>query len=149
MSALKARPGPVGRTLAVPAVMAALTASLLSCAQPRDPLLGEWVSVGSEAGTMTYVFHEGGRAQWILDLSEGRDTFEVAFTVDYGTTPIQLDVGPWESGLLAGQTLFGIVELQGPDRFRVDFEPADPDGDGSERPVTFSEQAVTFVRKVN
>ena len=133
----------------MPAVAAALAASLLSCAQPRDPLLGAWVSVGSGGTPTTYVFHEEGRAEWILKLSEATDTFEVAYRVDYETSPIRLDMGPWSSGPLAGQTLFGIVQMQGPDRFRVDFEPADPDGDGSERPGTFSEQAVTFVRKVN
>lgn len=131
------------------ALTAAVSVSLLSCAAPPDPLVGGWVSVGAEGPAMTYVFQETGRAQWILNLSEGPDTFEVAYEADYGSTPIELDMGPWGSGPLAGQTLYGIVELQGPDRFRVDFEPADPDGDGSERPVTFSEQAVTFVRKLN
>lgn len=128
-------------------MLAALTA--FSCAEPRDPLVGEWVSVGSEGVRMTYVFHEDGTAEWILELSEGPDTYEVDYEANYDSTPIQLDMGPWGTGPLAGQTLYGIVELQGPDRFRVDFEPSDPDGDGSERPVTFSEQAVTFVKKVN
>ena len=133
------------------AVLAAtlLSAPLLSCAGPSDPLQGEWVSVGSEDTRMTYIFEDGGRARWILGLSEGPDTFEVAYEVRYASTPIELDVGPWTSGPLAGQTLFGIAELHGPDRFRVDFEPASPDSDGSERPATFSEQAVTFVRRVN
>lgn len=140
------------RHLPAPApVLAAslLTASLLSCAGRANPLLGEWVSVGSEDTRMTYIFEDGGRARWILELSEGPDTFEVAYEARYGSAPIELDVGPWRSGPLAGQTLYGIVQLQGPDRFRVDFEPANPDGDGSERPATFSEQAVTFVRRVN
>ena len=126
-----------------------LAAPFLACVQPRDPLLGEWVSVGSEDTRMTYIFEDDGRARWILELAEGPDTLEVAYEARYASTPIELDVGPWSSGPLAGQTLFGIVELQGPDRFRVDFEPASPDSDGAERPATFSEQAVTFVRKVN
>ena len=130
-------------------MLAGLAASLLSCAAPANPLLGEWVSVGSVDTRMTYIFEDGGRAQWILGLAEGPDTFEVAYEVRHLSTPIELDVGPWTSGPLAGQTLFGIVELQGPDRFRVDFEPANPDSDGGERPATFSEQAVTFVRRVN
>ena len=129
---------------------AVLATAVLSCARPPDPLAGHWVSVGSEGSTRTsHVFEEDGRAQWILQLSEDTDTFKVAYEVRYDTTPIQLDMGPWGAGPLAGQTLYGIVELQGPDRFRVDFEPADPGGDGSERPIGFSEQAMTFVRKVN
>lgn len=130
-------------------MLAALAAPLVSCAAPVNPLLGEWVSVGSEDTRMTYIFEDEGRARWILGLSEGPDTFEVAYEVRHLTAPIELDMGPWNSGPLAGQTLFGIVELQGPDRFRVDFEPANPDSDGGERPATFSEQSVTFVRKVN
>ncbi len=142
-------PGFLRRVRRPPLLAATIALATLSCEQPFDPLLGAWVSVGSVGTPTTYVFHEDGRAEWILKLSEGTDTFEVAWQADYGTTPMQLDMGPWGSGPLAGQTLYGIVELQGPDRFRVDFEPADPDGDGSERPVTFSEQAVTFVRKIN
>lgn len=128
---------------------AALQAPLLSCGGPPDPLVGEWVSVGSEDTPMTYIFEDDGRMRWILGLAEGPDTIEVAYAARYSPEPIELDVGPWSSGPLAGQTLFGIVELQGPDRFRVDFEPANPDSDGAERPTAFSEQAVTFVRRVN
>ena len=149
MFARQARPLPARQTRVVPALLAALIASVISCAAPNDPLLGEWVSVGSEDIRMTYIFEDGGRARWILGLAEGPDTFEVAYEVRHLSTPIELDVGPWTSGPLAGQTLFGIVELQGPDRFQVDFEPANPDSDGAERPATFSEQAVTFVRRVN
>ena len=138
-----------GRTRILPVLLAALGTSFVACAGPADPLVGEWVSVGSEDTRMTYIFEDGGRARWIIELAEGPDTSEVAYEVRFAPTPIELDVGPWSSGPLAGQTLFGIVELQGPDRFRVDFEPANPDGDGSERPGTFSEQAVTFVRRIN
>lgn len=128
---------------------AALASAVLACAEPPDPLLGEWVSVGSGADRTTYIFEEGGRSRWVLELEEDPDTFRVNYRVDYHQTPIHLDVGPWGSGPLAGRTLFGIVEMQGPDRFRVDFEPADPDGDGTERPASFSNQAVTYVRKLN
>lgn len=133
-----------------PAVAAAALASaVLSCADPPEPLLGEWVSVGSGPPLTTYVFEEGGRGRCVLETEESPDTFPVDYRVDHRRTPAHLDVGPWASGPLAGRTLFGIVEMQGPDRFRVDFEPADPDGDGTERPGSFSNRAVTFVRKLN
>ncbi len=96
---------------------------------------------------MTYVFEDDGRSRWILHLPRGPDTVEVGYRVDYGETPFHLDVGPWSTGPIAGQTLFGIAELSGPDRFRVDFEPGDPDTGMSERPTGFSDQTVTFVRK--
>ena len=127
----------------------ALAAAALSCAEPPRPLLGEWVSVGSGPSPAIYIFEEGGRSQWVLELESGPDTFPVGYRADYRQTPIHLDLGPWPSGPLAGRTLFGIVEMQGPDRFRVDFEPADPDGDGTERPGSFSNHAVTFVRRLH
>ena len=127
----------------------ALVPTALSCGEPPEPLLGEWVSVVSETGQMTYIFEEGGQSRWVLELETGPDTFAVAYEVDYRQSPIHLDVGPWSTGPLAGRTLFGIVEMQGPDRFVVDFEPADPDGDGTTRPSSFSNQSVTFVRKLN
>ena len=126
-----------------------LASAGLSCAEPPEPLLGEWVSVGGVSPQMTYVFEPGGQAKWVLELGQGPDTFAVAYRVDYGTSPVHLDVGPWSTGPLVGRTLLGMVEIQSPDRFRVDFEPGDPDGDGAERPADFSDQAVTFVRTVN
>ena len=134
----------------LPAVAAAALASaVLSCADTPEPLLGEWVSVGSGSLPTTYIFEEGGRGRCVLEIGESPDTFPVEYRVDHRRTPVHLDIGPWASGPLAGRTLFGIVEMQGPDRFRVDFEPADPDGDGTERPGSFSNRAVTFVRKLN
>ena len=127
----------------------ALVPALLACGEPPEPLLGEWVSVASATGQVTYIFEEGGQSRWVLEPAEGPDTFAVAYRVDYRQSPIHLDVGPWSTGQLAGRTLFGIVEMQGPDRFVVDFEPADPDGDGTARPSSFSNQSVTFVRKLN
>lgn len=98
---------------------------------------------------MTYIFADDSNSRWVLDMPQGPDTFAVNYRVDYTTTPVNLDVGPWSTGPIAGQTLFGIVEMLGPDRFRVDFEPGDPDTGASERPGEFSQQAVTFVRKQN
>ena len=125
---------------------AALT---LACQESPQPLQGEWLSIGSARPAMTYVFEDDGRSIWILNLPQGPDTLVIDYRVDYTTTPIHLDVGPWSAGPIAGQTLFGIVELLGPDRFRVDFEPGDPDTGAMERPREFSSQTVTFVRTRN
>ena len=140
----------MGRRIVHPQIMACaavtLASAMLSCAEPPEPLLGEWVSVGGVSPQMTYIFEPGGQAKWVLELGQGPDSFAVAYRVDYQTSPVHLDVGPWSTGPLVGRTLLGIVEIQSPDRFRVDFEPSDPGGDGSERPAGFSGQTVTFVR---
>ena len=90
---------------------------------------------------MTYIFDNDSTMKWVVELEAGPDTVSVPYRVNHQADPVHLDVGPWDDGPVAGRTLFGIVEIQGPDRFRVDFEPADPDGDGSERPNGFSDQA--------
>ena len=146
-------PAPAGNRARLPR-FAALAAALLlpalsACSEPAEPLLGEWVSVGSERPPMTYIFDSDSTMKWVVELEAGPDTVSVPYRVNYQADPVHLDVGPWDDGPVAGRTLFGIVEIQGPDRFEVDFEPADPDGDGSERPDGFSDQAVAFVRKVN
>lgn len=145
------RAGANGLVSAVAASLSAVSLALavLSCGESAEPLLGEWVSVGSAPPSMTYIFEEDGRSRWVLDLPQGPDTFAVEYRVDYTETPFHLDVGPWSTGPVAGRTLFGIVEMLGPDRFRVDFEPGDPESGGSARPEGFSGQTVTFVRKRN
>ncbi len=120
---------------------------LVGCSSEPDPIIGTWVSVDAQGPPMTYVFGEDGSNHWILDTGQGPDTFALAYRISYDTTPVELDVGPWDSGPIAGRTLYGILEFNGPDRFRLDFEPGDPQGDGSERPTEFTEQTVTFVRK--
>ena len=131
------------RTRAFRLLSAATAALLTGCGTDVDPSGFTPNTVVETIGDTTVVRTLSGSV-WGTEA-----ILEVAYEARYASTPIELDVGPWSSGPLAGQTLFGIVELQGPDRFRVDFEPAGPDSDGAERPATFSEQTVTFVRKVN
>lgn len=144
----RGRSGVVRATARVSAALAA-AALMSACQEARHPLLGEWVSVGTAVPAMTYVFEDNGRSLWILDLPQGPDTFSVSYRVDYDPSPAHLDVGPWSTGPVTGRTLFGIMEMLAPDRFRVDFEPADPDTGAPERPTEFSDQTVTFVRKLN
>ena len=120
---------------------------MVGCSEQPEVLVGEWISTGSTGPTMTYVFGNDGQMEWILDIGAESDTFSVAYHVEYGETPIHLDVGPWSRGPLEGRTLLGIVDVLGPDRFRVDFEPALHGGDGMERPSEFTDQAVVFVRR--
>ena len=139
------------RWLSRTAVLCALP--ILACGEGPNPLLGEWVSVGSDGPRMVYVFGEisggEGASKWFLDVGEGPDTLEIVYRTDLESTPAQLDIGPWSGGPLDGRTLFGIVEIQGPDRFRVDFEAGEPGAGGAERPTEFTAQTVTFVRKRN
>ena len=126
---------------------AAAAAATTGCADSPEVVTGEWISIGATGPSMIYVFGDGGTMEWILDLDAGPDTFSVPYRIDYEAVPVRLDVGPWRRGPLEGRTLLGIVDVQGPDRIRVDFEPSRPGGDGTRRPTEFTEQAVVFVRR--
>ncbi len=145
----KNRPGRVieSRALMLLASWTALASA--ACSEPVNPLLGEWISLAGQVPELGYIFEDGGRMKWILDLEEGPDTLVVGFRSNEHAIPAELDVGPWSSGPLTGRTMTGIFEMQGPDRFRVDFEPSDPDGQILERPSGFSDQTMHFVRKLN
>ncbi len=123
--------------------------ALAACAAPSNFFEGEWISGAPTSPTVFCRIGADGRLQWTIDFPSGAETFDLAYRVDPSARPIQLDIGPWPDGPLAGRTLLGIAEIESPDRFRVDFEPGDPAGDDSERPVAFSAQTLTFLRRVN
>ncbi len=138
----------IGAGAALASAALASSALTFACQEPPRLLEGEWVSIGANPA-MTYIFDGGGRTTWILDLPQGPDTLVLDYRVDYSAAPLHVDVGPWSTGPVAGRTLFGIAQMNGPDRFVVDFEPGDPVGGADVRPTEFSSQAVTFVRRRN
>ncbi len=120
-----------------------------ACNAPSNLFQGEWISGAPTSPTIFCHFGGDGRLRWTIDFATGAESFDLAYRLDDAAQPGQLDIGPWPEGPLAGRTLLGIVEIESPDRFRVDFEPGDPAGDGSERPAAFSAQTLTFLRRVN
>ena len=130
--------------------LAIVLATLQSACSPApDPLLGEWVSAAPTSPSISCQIGSDGRMLWTIDFPGGAESFELSYRVDRSTQPMRLDIDSWPTGSLAGRTLLGIVEIESPDRFRVDFEPGDPGGDESERPAAFSAQTLTFLRRVN
>ena len=123
--------------------------ALAACNAPASIFEGEWISGAPTSPAIFCHFGSNGRLRWTIDFASGAESFDLAYRVDDSVRHVHLDIGPWPEGPLAGRTLLGIVEIESPDRFRVDFEPGDPAGDESERPVAFSAQTLTFLRRVN
>lgn len=138
----------MGSTRAPVLAAAACGLLVLGCGGAPDLLPGEWVSVDAPGPRMTWVLPEGDTAMFIVALEPGPDTSRLPWRSDPTRTPVHLDLGPWPDGPLEGRTLYGIVELHGPDRFRVDLEPGNAEGGGDARPTAFTAQAVSFVRKL-
>jgi len=111
-----------------------------SCTPPQNDLIGTWKNDQGK----TLVFNKDHSALWLFPSDEKPDTFHILYKVNYDVMPIQLDLYDFESGPLAGVTLYGIVEIEA-DSFRCDFEPGDT---STVRPVEFDEkQTQTYVRQ--
>lgn len=139
------------RGIAAPVVAAlalATAASVVGCGGDRS-IVGEWSGEDIDGNRMTFVFREGGDADWIVTPRDAPpESIGMRYEADLSTTPGHIDLSDFEGGPLEGLTLVGIYEFTDGDRFRMDLEPVvgavDPD---SARPREFSDQAVVFTRE--
>lgn len=72
-------------------------------------------------------FYPDGKALWIFYSEASKDSFEISYRTDFSISPYQLDLTDFQTEPLAGGTLYGIIEFQNGESFRVDFEPAEED----------------------
>jgi hypothetical protein len=117
----------------------------ISCADSGPALAGTW-----EGDGMVLEVREDHTAVWTLDTPGGRESFAVAWSHDASVEPQRFDVSGFERGPLAGQTLYGIVELTGPDTLRWDAAPGPAGAADAEavRPTTFSPEDTRTLHRV-
>jgi len=131
-------------------------ASSSACSSVRGPatnplpasLLGSWEQEAAPAaGSQAFVFRSDSTALWIISTPARRDTFAIRYRVGAAATPLPLDLYGFARGPLQGRTLYCIVDLPTPERFRMDCEPG-RSGDRADenRPRTFTDQTVTYRR---
>jgi hypothetical protein len=127
-------------------LLAVLSLNLfLSCADSGPALAGTWEGEG-----IVLEVCEDHTAVWTLDTPGGRETFDVAWSLDVSVEPQRFDVSGFDRGPLAGQTLYGIVEFTGPDTLRWDAEPGPAGAADAEaiRPTAFSPEDTRTLRRV-
>lgn len=137
------------RRIAAPALVAlAAAASAAGCGGERS-IVGEWNGQDVDGNRMTFVFRDGGEAEWIVPArgEASPESIGMRYEVDPSRNPGHIDFSGFEGGPLDGVRMVGIYEFTDEDRFRMDLEPVvgavDPD---SARPTEFSGQAVEFTR---
>lgn len=130
-------------------LLTAFSLVLFACkSQPSDPIIGRWAGEDSNGNQQLFVFRADSTALWIFSPSAKADTFNLQYTINYNSSPTQLDLTDFDRGFLKGQTLYGIVEFTGANTFRVDFEPGPPDTVAADvRPKIFTEQTITYIRQ--
>jgi hypothetical protein len=133
-----------GRPLAVLPILLSLNL-FAACADSGPALAGTW-----EGDGMVLEVREDHTAVWSLDTPGGRESFDVAWSLDASAEPQRFDVSGFERGPLAGQTLYGIVELTGPDTLRWDAAPGPAGAADAEavRPATFSPEDTRTLHRV-
>ena len=128
---------------AAPAAIALLTLfAITGCTDPPcRPLSGLW----STREGQSFYFLENGKALWLTRFGSQIDTIAMRYSYNCTKEPIELDFSDFESGPLAGKTLFGILEWNSDTSFRFDAEA----GPGPEvRPATFeSDQTQKYFKE--
>jgi hypothetical protein len=110
---------------------------------PCRELNGRW----STREGQSFYFQENGKGLWLIHFGSKTDTFAMDYRYDCKKQPIELDLNGFESGPLAGKTMFGILEWNSDTSFRFDAEV----GKGPEvRPAAFeSDQTQKFFMEKN
>jgi hypothetical protein len=123
----------------------AVAFGLVAC-DSGPSIVGEWSNVHPQGGPNTFTFREDGTATWAFE-AEMVGTMELTYTIDYDVTPHHIEITGFESGPLAGVTMYGIIEFDEDVAFRVDFEPGPPDAAADEiRPNEFTHQTQFYTR---
>lgn len=132
----------------IPALVVAVS---LGCGESRS-LEGTWTGTDQAGNGMTFVFREGGQAEWILEpnmpggATMAPETIGMAYVTDATADPATIDFSDFDFEPLQGTTTYGIYEFTEEGGFRIDLEPAGPGQDASVRPDSFSAETVTFTR---
>lgn len=131
-------------------LVTALASGCAGAGESAGALLGAWSGEDAEAKRHTLTFAERGRATWAIEGQGERQEYAIRYALDDAVTPHHLDLSGFESGMLAGRTLYCIVELEGADAFRMDCEPGPPEADGAGgedvRPSDFGEHTLLYMK---
>lgn len=126
-----------------PAALALLALiSLSGCTEPPcRELSGHW----STREGQSFYFQENGKGLWLIRFGSQIDTIVMTYRYDCKKEPMELDLSDFESGPLAGKTLFGILEWNNDSSFRFDAEAGT---NPAMRPTAFeSDQTQKFFKE--
>jgi hypothetical protein len=131
-----------------PGLILWLVLLLGGCGEAAHPSLeGTWVGEDAEGSRQTLIFRDDNTATWKIESSQFTGSFDIDYTFDASTTPHHLDLSGFDTGPLAGRTLYGIMAFDGDESFRLDVEPGETGEDGAvARPLVFGDQTVVYTK---
>lgn len=117
-----------------------------SPATENSKILGKWVGHAPDGDRVTYTFNQDGTVLWSVDSAGPAGSFSAKYAIDYSTEPAQIDIFEFNFEPLKDFTFLGIIEFEGPSRFRLQGYPQRA-GQGSGRPRAFDQEAVFFTKQ--
>jgi len=125
------------------ALFSGLVALFVQCGSERScyDLTGRWTNREGQ----TLVFAPQGQSLWLIKFGSQFDTMRFRYQYDCTQNPFRLDLTDFDTGPLAGKTLYGILEWNSDSVFRFE---AQTGGSPDVRPSIFkTEQAIRYYRE--
>src|SRR5262249_5542223 len=106
-------------------------------------IVGKWVGRAANGDKITYLFKPDNTVLWSVDTEDFPGRVSARYVIDYPTQPVHLDVFEFGFPSLAEFIFLGILEFDGPTRFKLFGTPEKFSGD-AKRPRAFTPEAIVF-----
>ncbi len=140
---LKTRLTKIGHGVMRLGIFMAVLGLFSSLSNAHSHLGGSWSHQGKAEHHLR--LNNDGTATWSLKEAELQGTFHLSYQINYGTSPIQLNLAGFETGPLQGMILYGIAEIEEDGSLLLDWAPGPPDKPGV-RPEFFGPSTLVFQR---
>lgn len=129
-------------------ILATIGILLLTCGYGKDSpsIVGKWVGTAPNKEKITYHFKGDNTLIWTVDSPNHPFSTSAKYSIDYTTTPIQIDIFDFSFPPLKEFLFFGIIEFKGSDKMILYGEPSNAAGGATKRPKKFGTDSVEFER---
>lgn len=133
----------------VPLVCAFIVLFLLicGCATDSESIVGKWEGITPNKDRITYLFKDDNTLIWTVDSPEQPFSTSAKYSIDYTTSPIQIDIFDFSFPRLNEFLFFGIVEFKGSGKMVLYGEPVHSSAASIKRPQNFGRESVLFERR--
>ena len=127
---------------------ATIVLTTLACAGGSEPeFAGTWLERGPAGQEAEWEFGEDGSLSWTVIGQETGGHQGLRYEVISTGNPHELNITGFDREPMAGQTLYCIAVLPDEQNMRLDCRPGPADAGETNRPTTFSDEALDLRRR--
>jgi hypothetical protein len=116
------------------------------CGEKSPSIVGKWAGTAPNKEKITFHFKEDNALIWTVDSPNQPFSTSAKYSINYTTTPIQIDIFDFSFPPLKEFLFFGIIEFKGSDKMILHGEPSNGANGATKRPQKFGTDAVEFER---